>query len=345
MTLGEVAAFLRGELHGDPALAITGLGEPRTAAAGELAVAFGADAVAVAEAGGASAVVVPRGVTSSLPHVAVNEPRTALVMLLHAFEPPLAPPAGVHPTAVVDPSAVLGAEVTVGPHAVLGAGCRLGDRARIGAGCVIGDHASLGDDVILHPRVVLYRGVRLGHRVIVHSGAVLGADGYGYRPEGGRHVRIPQLGTVEIGDDVEIGANATIDRATLGATRIGRGTKIDNLVVIAHNCRIGEDCIIIAQVGLAGSVTVGDRAVIAGQAGVADHHTIGADAQLGSQCGVMHDVPAGERWFGSPAMPEKQFFRMIAGGKRLREVFARLRALEQRLRQGRPAERDRADGP
>lgn len=329
MTLGALASLLGGDLHGDPDLPIRGLGEPWSAQPGELTVAFGAEAVAAAESSAAAAVVVPKGVSSRLPLIAVDQPRVALIQLLHAFEPPLPPPAGVHPTAVIDPTVVLGSDVTIGPHAVLEADCVVGDRARIGAGCVLGAGCRLGDDVVLFPRVVLYRGVQLGHRVIIHSGAILGADGFGYRPENGRHVRIPQIGTVILEDDVEVGANTTIDRATVGATRIGRGTKMDNLVVVAHNCRIGEDVIIIAQVGLAGSVTVGDGAMIAGQAGVADHRSVGAGAQLGSQCGVMDDIPAGGRWFGSPAMPEKTFFRMIAGSLRLRDVFARLRRLER----------------
>lgn len=333
MTLGEVAALVGGELDGPAELELTGLCTPEAPEPDRLAVAFGADALARAVAAGAAAVIAPAGLTCTVPAVFVAEPRIALLTLLNAFAPPRPAPAGIHPTAVVDPSARLGAGVTVGPHAVIEAGVVTGERCDLGAGCFVGQGARLGDEVTLHPRVVLYREVILGNRVIIQAGTVIGGDGFGYRPVDGRHVRIPQIGTVVIGDDVEIGSNTTIDRSTVGATRIGRGTKIDNLVVIAHNCAIGEDCIIISQVGIAGSVKVGDRVMLGGQVGIADHHTIGDGAHLGAQSGVMNDVPPGERWFGSPAMPQTIFFRMIAGARRSREVFARLRALETRSKE------------
>lgn len=330
MTLGEVAGLIGGELHGPAELELTGLCTPEAPEPGRLAVAFDANALARAAAAGATAVIAPAGLTSTVPVVTVDEPRIALLTLLHAFAPPRPAPAGIHPTAVVDPTARLGADITVGPHAVIEAGVVAGDRCHVGAGCFVGQGARLGDEVMLHPRVVLYREVVLGDRVTIHSGCVIGGDGFGYRPVDGRHVRIPQIGTVAIGDDVEVGSNTTIDRSTVGATRIGRGTKIDNLVVIAHNCEIGEDCIIISQVGIAGSVKVGDRVMLGGQVGIADHHIVGDGAQLGAQSGVMNDVPPGARWFGSPAMPQAAFFRMIAGARRSREIFARLRALESR---------------
>jgi UDP-3-O-[3-hydroxymyristoyl] glucosamine N-acyltransferase len=197
----------------------------------------------------------------------------------------------------------------------------------------VGAHAVLGEDVRLYPRVVVREGVRIGNRVIVHSGAVLGADGFGYAFDGRAHRKIPQVGGLHIEDDVEIGANTAIDRATFGETVVRRGTKIDNLVQVGHNCDIGEDVILVAQVGIAGSARVGNRAMLAGQVGVADHVTIGAGAILTAKSGVPSDVPAGEIWSGIPSRPTGETKRIWAGESQLPELIKRVRALEKRVRE------------
>jgi UDP-3-O-[3-hydroxymyristoyl] glucosamine N-acyltransferase len=222
---------------------------------------------------------------------------------------------------------------SVGPLAVVEAGAVVGPRSRVGALSFVGAGAVLGEDVRLYPRVVVREGVRIGDRVIVHSGAVLGADGFGYAFDGRAHRKIPQVGGLRIEDDVEIGANTTIDRATLGDTVVRRGTKIDNLVQIGHNCDVGEDVILVSQVGIAGSSRVGNRAMLAGQVGVADHVTIGAGAILTAKSGVPNDVPAGEVWGGLPSRPVADTRRIWASETKLPELIKRVRALEKRVRE------------
>ncbi len=331
MTLGELAAFLGGTPGGAAETQVTGLGTPDAAEPGELVVAFDAGALAVAEESLAAAVVVPRGLVCTKPSIAVDQPRIALVQLLHAFEPPVPPPAGIHPTAVVDPTATVGDEPSLGPHVVVEAGAVIGRRARIGANSVIGAGARVGDEVLFHANVTVYPNSSIGSRVILHSGAVIGADGYGYRQEQRRHIKIPQLGTVILEDDVEVGANSTIDRATVGRTTIGAGTKIDNQVQIGHNCRIGHDCLIIAQVGIAGSCEIGNQVTIAGQVGISDHLKIGDRAVLAAGSGVMRDVPAGDVIAGIPGQPQQQWFRMFAGLRRLPALNRRVRRIEALL--------------
>lgn len=328
MTLAQVAELLGGELTGDPGLEVFRPGAVGEAGPGELVVAFDAAALESAERGPAAAVVRPRNLSCGKPSIGVDDPRVALEKLLFAFEPSAPPPTGVHPTAVIDPTARLGADPSVGPYVVLGAGVVLGDRCRIGAGCCLGEQVVLGDDVELHPHVTIYQRCTLGSRVEVHAGAVIGADGFGYRSSAQGHQRIPHLGTVVIEDDVELGANATVDRAKVGATRIGAGSKIDNLVVVGHNCRVGRACLLVAQVGLAGSVELGDGVVLAGQVGVADHVKIGAGAMLGGQAGVMREVPPGQRQLGSPALHQVEFFKQQAALRRLRQLFVRVQSLE-----------------
>jgi len=233
----------------------------------------------------------------------------------------------VAPGARVDPSA------SVGPGAVIEDGVVIGARTKVGALCFIGAGAVLGDDVVLHPRAVVTDGVSIGNRVIIHSGAVLGADGFGYAFDGTAHRKIPQVGGLRIEDDVEIGANAAIDRATLGETRIRRGSKIDNLVQVGHNCDVGEDVILVSQVGISGSCTIGNRAILAGQVGVADHVTIGEGAVLTAQSGVPADVTAGEVWSGTPSRPAAETRRIWAAEAMLPDLVRKVRALEKRVRE------------
>jgi UDP-3-O-[3-hydroxymyristoyl] glucosamine N-acyltransferase len=264
--------------------------------------------------------------------IEVADALTAFIAIVHRLHGRLAePPTGIDPRAAIDPTAILGPDATVHPFVVVGAGSVLGARCRLHSGAVIGRNCRLGDDVVLHPHAVLYDGTILGHRVIVHANAVIGADGFGYRFQSGRHVKMPQLGTVEVGDDVEIGAGTTIDRGTFQATRIGAGTKIDNLVQVGHNCQIGKHNLFVSQVGIAGSCGTGDYVVIAGQVGVADHVHIADQAVIGARSGVVRDVPAGERMLGAPARPESEEKRILLSLGKLPELCRDVRQVKQQL--------------
>jgi UDP-3-O-[3-hydroxymyristoyl] glucosamine N-acyltransferase len=276
--------------------------------------------------------------------------RVALAALGDVFAPPLDLAPGIHPTAVVDGAAELGADAWIGPFAVIGEGARIGAGARIAAGVSIGRGAVLGPGAVLHPGVRIAPGVRIGARFIAQPNAVIGSDGFSYvTPERGavesaketgsvaadaRNTalrRIASLGTVEIGDDVEVGAGSCIDRGTVAPTRIGSGTKIDNLVQIGHNCRIGRTCLICGQVGLAGSVTVGDRVVLGGKTGVADHLTIGSDSVLAGGSLVGTNIPANSVMMGAPAVPREMARRQFLALRRLPQMVEQLREVRTRL--------------
>jgi UDP-3-O-[3-hydroxymyristoyl] glucosamine N-acyltransferase len=333
-TLGRLADALGASLQGDSGRVVTGVAPLE--AAGPQHVSFLTDSkyLKQAQASRAGALLVPRDVIGLPgPLLQVDHPQHALITLLELFHPePRAEP-GVHPTACVAAEARLDASASVGPLAVVEAEAVIGPRSRVGALSFVGRRAVLGEDVRLHPRVVVREGVHIGNRVIVHSGAVLGADGFGYAFDGRAHRKIPQVGGLRIDDDVEVGANSAIDRATLGETIVRRGTKIDNLVQIGHNCDVGEDVILVSQVGIAGSSRVGNRAMLAGQVGVADHVTIGAGAILTAKSGVPNDVPPGEVWSGIPSRPTSEQKRIWAGERQLPELLKRVRALEKRLRE------------
>jgi UDP-3-O-[3-hydroxymyristoyl] glucosamine N-acyltransferase len=246
----------------------------------------------------------------------VAHPRLAFARAARLLQNHSGRQTGVDQTAVVHPSAKLGDGVSLGANAVIGQ-ARLGDRSLIGAGCIIGDGVELGEDCEIYPNVTIYPGSRLGRRVIVHAGAVLGSDGFGYvrDPKSGRYEKFPQIGTLEIEDDVEIGANTTIDRGALEVTRIGRGTKIDNLVHIGHNCQFGEDVIIAAQAGFSGSITIENQVVIGGQVGVAEHARIQEGVLLGGQTGVLPKKilrGRGVAFWGTPARPLREYLRSLA---------------------------------
>ncbi|HEX7004821.1 MAG TPA: UDP-3-O-(3-hydroxymyristoyl)glucosamine N-acyltransferase [Trueperaceae bacterium] len=241
--------------------------------------------------------------------ITVQQPRLALAQLTGIFDERPLPAPGIHPQAIVAPTASLGDGVRVGAGAIVGDGAVVGRGSVIGEGAVVGPGAILGEACRLHPRSTLLDGVRLGDRVIVHSGAVIGSDGFGYEPSTQGAVKLHHLGGVVIGDDVEIGANSCVDRGTLSDTVIGARTKIDNLCQIAHNVTIGSDCLIAGQTGIAGSTRVGDRVTMAGAVGVGDHLTIGDDATLGPRAGVIKSVPPGDTWMGFPAQPYRRFVR------------------------------------
>jgi UDP-3-O-[3-hydroxymyristoyl] glucosamine N-acyltransferase len=261
--------------------------------------------------------------------IIVPDPYAALLVVLPVLYPQAVWEAGVHPTAAVGRGTTWQEPVEIGPHAVLGRGVQLGHNVRIGAGCVLGDGVAVGDDTQLYPGVTLYAGTALGKRVIVHAGAVIGSDGFGYIPgkSGEAHRKIPHVGRCLIGDDIEIGANTCIDRGSVDDTVIGSGTKIDNLVHIAHNVRIGARCLIMAQAGIAGSVQVEDDVIIAGQAGISDHLTIGLGARLLVQSGTIADVPAGATMFGYPARAHREFLRAQVAMYRLAKIVDELERL------------------
>ena len=238
---------------------------------------------------------------------------------------------GSHPSAVIDPSAILGPGVAVGPRAVIAASVRVGDRSTVGAGCYLGPGVGLGTDCVIEPNVTIQRGCQLGDRCIVHSGAVIGGDGFGFNWDGTGHRKVPQLGQVVIEDDVDIGCNSCVDRATLGETRIRRGTKIDNLVQVAHNTDIGAHVILVSQAGVAGSSRVGTGAVIAGQVAISDHVEVGAGARVGGQSGVTKDVPPGTTVFGTPARPMKDTLRELAALAQLPALLKKIKSQNREL--------------
>jgi UDP-3-O-[3-hydroxymyristoyl] glucosamine N-acyltransferase len=267
-----------------------------------------------------------------IPVIRVAKPLEAFGRIVDHFRgPPRRWASGVHPQSSIAQSARVGEDANISPFVVIGEDVTIGKRCRLMPGVVIGDGCRLGDDVVLHPNVVLYGETVIGNRVVVHAGAVVGADGFGYRTEGGRHVKVPQRGHVEIGDDAEIGANTTIDRAAFETTRIGEGTKIDNLVQIAHNCQVGRHNLIVSQVGLAGSCKTGDYVIIAGHAGIKDHISIGDGAVLEAMSGVMENVPAGEKWVGIPATPAREQFRLVSMIRRLPELREKLMLLARKV--------------
>lgn len=265
------------------------------------------------------------------PRIVTENAHAALTRILPVLYPERPPEPGVHSTAAVAEDAVLGEGVVVDAHAVIGAGARVRARARIGSHAVVGDGCDVGEDVVLHPHVTLYPGVRLGPRSIVHAGARVGVDGFGYAPVDGVPRKVPQVGGCVVGADVEIGANTTIDRGSIGSTEIGDHVKIDNLVHIGHNVRIGAGTIIVAQVGVAGSTTIGRGVTLAGQAGVNGHIEIGDGATIAGQAGVFGDVPAGESWSGYPARPHRESLRTQAAVARLDALRARVKELERRI--------------
>jgi len=259
--------------------------------------------------------------------IVVARPQEALLSLLSRFHRAPVAPRGVHSTAIIGSGVVLGRDVSVGAYSVIGDGVRIGDRTVVGTHCSVAAGVELGERVHLYPSVTIYGGSRIGNRVTIHAGARIGSDGFGYVQRDGQHLKIPHVGGCVIEDDVEIGANTTIDRGSIDDTVVGAGTKIDNLVQVAHNVRIGRLCLIMAQVGIAGSVRVEDGAMLLGQVGVSGHHTVGKGARLAAQAGVFGDIPAGETWSGYPARPHKEALRAQAALFKLPNLLRRIERL------------------
>ncbi len=330
----EVAAAVGGALHGDPDLRLTGIAPLDRAGPHDLTFLSSVKYATQLAGCNAGAVLVTAELASTDgpcgTRIVVPKPHEAMLALIPRFyAAPVRPFVGVHPTAIVAPDAVVDADVCVEPYAVIGAGAHVGAGCWIGSHVVIGDGARIGASTRLFPQVTIYPRAVVGDRCAIHSGARIGSDGFGYVFTEGVHQKIPHVGGCRIGNDVEIGANTTIDRGSIDHTVIGDGTKIDNLVHIAHNVRIGRLCLIVAQVGIAGSVRVEDGVVLAGQVGVSGHHTIGARATLTAQAGVFSDVPAGETWGGFPARPHRQMLRGHAAVSKLPDL---LRKIEQMLK-------------
>jgi UDP-3-O-[3-hydroxymyristoyl] glucosamine N-acyltransferase len=331
-TVSQIAEQLRGEVLGDGAVELTGFASADHARNGDLTFAEKETYFAAAEQSQAAAIIVA-GEFTSAKKVLIRVPnaRVAVARVLPIFFPPDQHPLGIHPSATIAPSAQIHPTAHIGPNCVVGDRVRFGARSVLMGGNHVGRDCQIGDDVCLFPNVVLYAQSQIGHRVTIHAGTVIGSDGYGYVFDEGRHRKMLQVGHVIIHDDVEIGANAAIDRGALGATVIGQGTKIDNLVHIAHNVVIGRHCLVMGQVGFAGSTRLGDYCVIASQSGIAGHLTLGNQATVGAKSGVMRDIPDKGTVLGIPAAPDKLAKRQMIAVQQLPELIRRTRELEKQV--------------
>ncbi len=331
-TVAQIAEKLRGEVVGDGSGLLTGFTSADRAGAGDLTFAEKDSYFAAAEASEASAILVSGPFTSATKAlIRVPNARVAAAKVLALFYPSDGVVPGIHPSATIAPSAAVDPTAQVGPGCVIGDGVKIGARSVLKGGNHVGRDCQLGEDVCLHPHVVLYPRTQVGHRVAIHAGTVVGSDGYGYVFDEGRHLKMPQVGNVIIHDDVEIGANSAIDRGALGPTVIGQGTKIDNLVHVAHNVVIGRHCLIMGQVGFAGSTQLGDYGVIASQTGIADHLKLGRQVTVGGKSGVMRDIPDKETVMGFPAVPDRQAKRQWIAIQKLPEMMTRMRELEKQV--------------
>ena len=333
VTLEVVAEEVGGVVIGDGSIEITGVAGIREAEEGELTFLANPRYEAYLPQTRASAVIVAENhLDLGKPLIQNPNPDLAFLKAVRFFAGEgERPRAGAHPSALVAEDATVAPDASIGPMAVVEAGASIGARSILHAGCYVGARARIGADALLYPHVVVREECVLGDRVIVHPGAVIGSDGFGFVRDGGIYRKLPQVGNVAIGDDVEIGANVTIDRATTGTTRVGNGTKIDNLVQIAHNVEIGENCILVAQVGISGSTRVGSHAILAGQAGIVGHIEIGAGAVVAAKSGVSRSVKPGERVFGYPAQPMPLARRIEASIRRLPELVQTVRELRRRV--------------
>lgn len=334
ITTAELARQLGGEISGDGDVVLTGFTSAERAGAGDLTFAEKDSYFAAAEASAASAILVAgAGAFTSATKVLIRVPdaRVAAARALPIFNPPAVFAAGIDPTARIASTARIDTSAHVGAHCIVGEGVAIGARSVLMGGNHVGADCRVGEDTRLSPNVVLYPRTELGNRVAIHAGTVIGSDGYGYVFDQGKHRKMLQVGQVIVHDDVEIGANAAIDRGALGPTIIGEGTKIDNLVHIAHNVVIGRHCLIMGQVGFAGSTQLGDYGVIASQSGIAGHLKLGHQSVVGAKSGVMRDVGDKETVLGIPAAPDKQAKRQWIAVQKLPELMQRMRELEKQV--------------
>lgn len=333
VSVRDVAALVEGEVIGDADLVLTGISSLTEATPGDISfLANEKYAPYLGETAAACVLVGRQHDGCNAVQVVVANPDFAFARVVEAYGPqPHRLPVGVHATAVIADEVVIGEGASIGPYAVIDRGCVIGAGSVIHAHAYLAPNATLGDHCLIHPHVTVREGCRLGNRVIIHSGAVIGSDGFGYASVEGVHHKIPQVGIVEIGDDVEIGANTTIDRARFGVTKIGAGSKIDNLVQIAHNVEIGEHCILVAQTGVAGSTRVGKYVTLAGQSGISGHITIGDQAIVAAQAGVSKNVPARTVVQGHPAMEMRAHQAKEIAARRLPKALAELKELQARV--------------
>ena len=333
-TVGQLAALVEGAVEGDANIPIRGISNIEDAQDGDITFAENEKLLTSAGRSRASAVIAPAsGPVPSLgkPIIRVKNPRFAFAQVLRIFAPEPKVYKGIHPTAVIGENARFGHNASVHALAVIGDNVRMGENCVIYPFVYIGDNVTLGDNCVVYPHVVLHDDTEIGSSVVIHSGSVLGTDGFGYMFIENRHYKIPQIGRVIVEDDVEIGANVTIDKARTGSTRIGAGTKIDNMVHIGHNVTVGKNCVIVAQVGVGGSVDIGDGVILAGQVAVKDHVTIGDGSIVCAKTGVLGDLPKGSFVTGHFARPHNEEMRSIALHARLPELLKRIKELEARL--------------
>lgn len=345
-TAAEIAKLLGGEVVGDPATLLKGFAPADRAQPGDLTFAENQNYFVRAEQSAASAVIIEGPFNSTRKVlIRVSDARIAFAKVLPLFfpEPVFVP--GIHHSAIVPASAQVDPSAHIGPNCVLGENVVIGPHSVLQCGDYIASGCRLGESVHLFPNVTIYPKAEIGNRVRIHSGAVIGSDGFGYVPDGGMHLKVLQIGNVIIRDDVEIGANVTIDRGALGPTIIGRGTKIDNLVQIGHNVHIGEQCLIVSQAGVAGSSKLGNYVTLAGQVGIAGHLKIGNHVSVAAQSGVMHNIPDGETWLWSPAQPDKQAKRQMIALQQLPELIRRVHSLEKQLAAVNPSSQPESDVP
>jgi UDP-3-O-[3-hydroxymyristoyl] glucosamine N-acyltransferase len=332
VTAGQIAALLDGTLIGPSDIVITGAAGLTDAKPSDISFVHAEAAHKEAPASRAG-VLLTAGHLPNLrhPQIVVAHPALAMTKVVNSFFAPKLDDVGLSNLAYLGKGVTLGPGVSVWPFVTLADGVSIGKETRLYPGVFVGEGSLIGDNCVLYPNVTIREGVTIGHRVIIHPGAVIGSDGFGYLQHDGRHHKIPQIGTVVIEDDVELGANVTVDRATFGTTRIRRGTKVDNLVQIAHNVEIGEHNILVAQVGISGSSRTGHHVVLGGQAGIADHITVGHQVMAAARCGISRDVGDGEVIAGFPAMPHKAWLRSMGVFAKLPELRQQLRNIESRL--------------
>ncbi len=337
MTAAAIAAAVGGVVSGDPDHVVHGIAPLDRADASHVSFYAKVGYGTLFENSAAGVVLIAPELADApgkcVSRVIVAKPHEAMLSLLPTFHPEPEFVPGIHPSAVVDPTARVAAGARVDALSVIGAGAEIADGAWIGAGCVVGDGVSVGAKSRLHPHVTLYPGSVIGARVILHSGARIGSDGFGYVFQGGAHQKIPHVGRCVIGDDVEIGANSTVDRGSIDDTVVGQGTKLDNLVHLGHNVRVGRLCLFMAHVGISGSTHIGDGVIFAGQSGSAGHLEIGNGARMAARAAVYRDVPAGETWSGTPARPHREELRKDAA---LHRLAARMKEIEALLDAAKP---------
>lgn len=331
-TLGELAELVGGELSGDANIRITGVSGLETAQEGDIVFVENEKWIQSAIQSPATAIIAPCSASvEDKPAIVIKNPRHAFVRILQLLASKLPATEGIDPSVRMGSEVQLGEGVSIGPLTVLGNNVKIGDNACVGPLCYIGDDTAIGEGCVLHAQVTIKHEVTLGSRVILHSGCVIGTDGFGYFQESGQHQKMPQIGTVIIHEDVEIGANTTIDRGTLGPTVVGAGTKIDNLVQVAHNVQIGKHCIICAQSGVSGSTVIGDGVVLGGQVGIGDHIKIGNRVVVSGKGGVISDLPEDALVSGYPAGPHREKMKVEAAIRRVPELLKTVRELKREV--------------